>query len=71
VWIAVREVGIEANDVEQLADGLAPARPGSDPVHLERLRHDAADRHARIERRVRILEHDLHLPAHTPQILPR
>src|SRR4029079_18192136 len=35
----------------------------------DRLLDDVADRHPRIERRVRILEHDLHLAPHPAQVL--
>jgi hypothetical protein len=41
----------------------------ADPVHLERLRDDAADGHPGIEGRVGILEDDLHLAPHPAQVL--
>ena len=37
-------------------------------MDLQRLGDDRADRHARIERRVRVLKHDLHLPAQRAQL---
>ena len=46
------------------------ARRGvADLVHAQRLGEDLADRHARIERGVGILEDDLHVPAQTAQLV--
>ena len=45
------------------------SRLGADPVHDERLADDVADRHAGVERGVRILEDDLHLPPHPAHLL--
>ena len=42
-----------------------------EPVDLQPLADDVADRHARIERGVRILENDLHLAAHLAQLALR
>ena len=67
VRVAVREARVEADDVEQLADPRRAVAARADPVHDERLADDVADGHARVERRVRILEDDLHLAAHPPQ----
>ena len=41
----------------------------ADAVHRERLGDDVADGHARVERRVRVLEDDLHLAPHLPHLL--
>ena len=43
--------------------------PGGDLVRAQRLADDATDRMPRIERRVRILEDHLHLPAHRVQLV--
>ena len=41
--------------------------PCGDAVHLQRLADDVARRHARVQRRERVLEDDLHLPPVGPQ----
>src|SRR5919108_758423 len=69
VRVAVRVVRVEADHLEQLAHGVAPAFARADPVHLERLGDDVPDRHAGVERGVRVLEDDLHLAPHAPEIL--
>src|SRR5688500_7044447 len=40
-------------------------------MHLERLRQDLADRHARVEGRVRVLEDHLHVAPEPAQLLRR
>ena len=62
--VAVRVARVEADDVEQLADPDAAVAARADPVHDQRLADDVADRHPRVERRVRVLEDDLHLAPH-------
>ena len=69
VRVAVREARVEADDVEQLADPGGPVAAAADPVHDQRLADDVADRHPRVERRVRVLEDDLHVAPRTPEIL--
>ena len=69
VRVAVREARVEADHVEQLADPDAPVLARADPVHDQRLADDVADRHARVERRVRVLEDDLHLAPHLAELL--
>jgi hypothetical protein len=71
VRVAVGEVGVEADDVEQVLHLLAAvALRGHLGVDLERLADDVADRHARVERGVRVLQHDLDLPAQRLEVLP-
>src|SRR5437762_2145076 len=53
--------GIQADQVEELRDTRAPLRSRSDLVDDQRLFDDRADAHARVERRVGILENDLHV----------
>ena len=71
VGIAVRVARVEADDVEQLANagGACATRTGA--VHDQRLRDDVADGHPRVERRVRILEDDLHVAAQFPDLASR
>ncbi len=58
----------QAHSLEQLGDLRSFALPAADDaVHPQRLGHDVAGRHARIERGERILEDDLHLPPVGPQ----
>src|SRR5581483_7438731 len=40
-----------------------------EPVNLQRMADGLRDRHRRVERRVRILEDDLHPPAHEPPVV--
>ncbi len=54
--------------VEQLGDGALELAAARGPVHAQRLRHDVAGRHARIERGERILEDDLHLRPQRAQL---
>ena len=69
VRVAVDEARVEADDVEELAHAGAAVAARADAVHDERLRDDVADGHARVERRVRVLEDDLHLAPHLPHVL--
>src|SRR5690606_39958804 len=61
--VEARVVGVEPDELEQLADGGSAAARRVDAVDRERLAHDLADGHARVERRVRVLEHHLHVAA--------
>ena len=67
--VAVDEARVEADDFEELAHAGAPVAARADPVHDERLRDDVADGHARVERRVRVLEDDLQLAPHLAHLL--
>src|SRR3712207_7941972 len=53
-----------------LAHRLSPPRSAADAVDDERLGDDVAGGHPRVQRRVRILEDDLHVAAGAPQLLP-
>ena len=61
---AVRVFGAEAHRAQQLVDPAATLTALVEVVHAQRLRHDLAHRHARVERCVRILEDDLQLAPH-------
>ena len=64
VRIPVHVVGVEADALQQLLGALQPPLPGRDVgVHRPALGHDVADRHARVQRAVRVLEDDLDLAA--------
>src|SRR5438105_3089327 len=67
VWVPARMFGTEADEAEQLRDPLGPVAAVL-AVNLERLRHQRLHRHAGVERRVRILEHDLHVLADTAEL---
>ena len=47
------------------------ARLRADSMHNQRLCDEIADGHARVERRIGILEHDLHVAAHRLELPPR
>jgi hypothetical protein len=60
---------IEADQIEELGDPFAPLGLRADAMNYERLFDDGERAHARVERRVRVLEHHLHLTpgrAHPP-----
>ena len=70
VRIAHHVPGRQADHLQQLLDPRALFLAVCDAVHLQRLGDDVADRHARIERRIGILEDDLDLPADHPHLPP-
>jgi hypothetical protein len=55
--------GIEADEAEEVLDACASPRPIPQAMDDERLFDDLPSAHARVQRRVRILKHDLHVPA--------
>src|SRR5437773_6231109 len=68
----------QAHRPEQLGDALLALVSLVETVHAQRLGDDLSHRHARVQRRVRILEDDLqlaphvaHLPAAEPRNVPR
>jgi hypothetical protein len=70
VRVAVEVLGVEPDGVHQLLDRLAPlALAGLHPVDRERLADDRADRLARVQRRVRVLEDHLRVAAELDQLL--
>ena len=58
--IALREAGIEAHLLEQGRDASLGIGPARDPMDGQRLGEHLVHRHARVERAVRVLKHDLH-----------
>ena len=52
----------EPDRLERLGDPAAALLRAPDPVNLERMTDRLLDRHRGVERRVRVLEDDLHLP---------
>src|SRR5262245_51014154 len=58
----------EAHEIEQLADARSACRTGKQAVDVERFAQQIADRHARIERSVRVLEDDLQLAPQAAQM---
>ena len=57
--VAVQRVLRQADLLDELGGALAPLALRADPLDAQRLGDDVGDRHARIERRERILEDDL------------
>src|SRR5579859_1015742 len=68
VRVPIGEVRIESNDAQQLLDALLLFPAPRQIVNLQWLADDAADRHARVQARVRVLEDHLHLAAHLAQL---
>src|SRR5204863_2951467 len=69
VRVTVDEVGVEADYLEQPLRAPPARAPVADPMDDERLRNDVSDGHPRVERRIRVLEDDLHLAPHFAQLL--
>src|SRR5205809_813725 len=61
VRIAVEVRRVEADEVKELGDPIAPRPAVTQAVDDERLLDDLSRAHARVERRVRILKDDLHI----------
>ena len=55
---------LESDQVQQFGDAVASLVPRPYPMDLERFRDNVPDTHPRVERRVRILEDDLHVTPH-------
>src|SRR5690606_25681984 len=70
VRIAVGLVGPQPDPPHQPVDALAALGPGADAVDVERRADDVAHALARVERRERVLEDDLHAPAEGLQPRP-
>ena len=69
--VAVEVLRAEPDHLQQPHGGGAARHVGADAVDDERLGQDVADRHARVERRVGVLEDVLDLPPdrlHLPQV---
>jgi hypothetical protein len=71
VRVAFEVRRFQADQLEQLAHTGAPFVAGAEFVNDERLLDDVADPHARVERRVGILEDDLHVAARAAHALAR
>ena len=66
VRITLAILRLQSDLLQQLRDPLLALRAVRRAVNDQRLSHDRADRHARIERRIRILKDDLHVAPHPP-----
>ena len=65
-------LGIESHGRHELEDFLAALfAVRVQLMHVQRLSDDVFDRHAGVERRVRVLEHHLHLLAHVRDVFCR
>src|SRR5260370_7892003 len=58
--VALRRARAQTDLLQQLADPFLPLLFAAEAVDDERLGQDVADPHARVERRIRVLEHELH-----------
>ena len=67
--VAVREVRVQPDDLEELLDAFLLLLARGEVVHLDRLADDVANRHPRIQARVRVLEDHLHLATHPAKLL--
>ena len=68
VGVAVRHLGVEPNELHQLAHPLLRLPGAHAEVDSERFGDGAVDRHAWVERPVWVLEHDLQLLANPLQL---
>ena len=66
MWVPIAVLGIEPDEREQLPH-LGVVISGN-PVNVQRFGDDCTDGHAWVERRIRILEHDLHSPTSATQV---
>ena len=71
VRIPVAELGAEADQVEDLLDARPQVAALRDPVQPQRLADDRTARHARVQRRVRILEDHVQLASQRPHLPSR
>ena len=65
--IARRMLGLQSDQREQLRDTLCERAPAQNATHQQRLADALADRHFRIERRIRVLKDDLHITLRVAQ----
>src|SRR6185437_3298495 len=65
------ELGPQPHLLEQRDDPLLERAAFRDPVQPERLADDRAGRHPRVERRVRVMEDHVHVPAQRAHLAPR
>jgi hypothetical protein len=70
VRIAKAKLGAQSDGVEELDDPGIDLGPAGEPMEPERLADDLSARHPRIERRVRILEDDVHATPVRAEIAP-
>jgi hypothetical protein len=68
VRIAVDEALAQPHGVHQLADAVAFLLARCEPECFYRLCDDLPDRHARVERRIGVLEDHLHVAAHASKL---
>jgi len=68
VRVAVGEVGIQADGLEQLLHALVALVLGHQVVDLKRLTDDVPDGHAGIERRIWVLENHLEVTPHAAHV---
>ena len=66
--VARHVIGIKPDLREQLRDAGALFAPVADAVNHERLGHNVAHAHARVEARIWVLKDDLHLAPERAQI---
>ena len=62
MWVSPHVIGMEPDGFEELDNSLHELTAGvHEAVNGQGLAYDRADRHARIERGIRILKNDLHV----------
>ncbi len=66
VRVAIDVLGIEPHDLEHLLAALLALLARPHPVDDQRLGHDLAEGHPRVERGIRVLEDELHVPPVRP-----
>jgi hypothetical protein len=71
VRIAEPQLGAQADPVEEVDDLLVEVLAARELLHAQGLPDDLAAGHARVERRVRILEHHVHVAAERAELPTR
>ena len=67
VRVAAHHRRVEMDELEQFGHPLAPLARRHGAVDGERLGEDRLDRHARMQARIGVLQHELHMPPHLAQ----
>src|SRR5580692_10234257 len=71
MWVAIQRFGPQPDLAGKLLDLPGERRPCGDAIIDQRLADDVAHSEARVERGIRVLEDDLHLPPERPHVALR
>ena len=69
VRIAAEDAWIESDSLQKIGYPIVPFGSARDSVNRKGLTYNRSDRHSRVQRGVRILKDDLHIPAPPSELL--